>query len=467
MANNLIVNTVSRPHLVGTSSDQGSNTAKGAVLITPGTGTGTPAISEGCMFNIAAATFTDEATAASGTATAFAAYALQRPTLAAEAASVTTTSAATLYIANAPAAGTNQTLTNAYALWVDAGAVKFDGALSTGGQLTLASGTAGAPGLAFTSDASLDSGLYLIGANNIGLTLAGTKSVDFAANLMAVTGAMTTTTSITAGNALTVTAGVLTLPVGLVGTPSLIFAGDTNTGLYQVAADRFGIAAGGALVLDVNGTTGSADTGISIVSQAAGSGIRVSTRGTNAAEDLFLDAKGTGILTLGSIATGGTKVSSPAVAAGVDTLTLVPGAHTAVVAEKSDLIASAHTNTITGSYATQRFNRFMTPTISAASALTVTTAATLYVEAAPAVAASAVITNSYALWVDAGDIRADNNIWTGTPAAFATTQPTGSHVFLGTLTAPVGAITQSSAIFASTTVMRKIIADGTASNIET
>ena len=54
----------------------------------------------------------------------------------------------------------------------------------------------------------------------------------------------------------------------------------------------------------------------------------------------------------------------------------------------------------------------------------------------------------------------------GTQANFGTTQPTNAIVFQGG-TAPAGAITTSSAIFASTTVMRKIIADGTVSNIET
>lgn len=42
----------------------------------------------------------------------------------------TVTNAATVYINNAPQPGTNATITNAYALWVDDGAARFDGALS-------------------------------------------------------------------------------------------------------------------------------------------------------------------------------------------------------------------------------------------------------------------------------------------------------------------------------------------------
>lgn len=54
----------------------------------------------------------------------------------------------------------------------------------------------------------------------------------------------------------------------------------------------------------------------------------------------------------------------------------------------------------------------------------------------------------------------------GTVSAFATTQPTNTLVCRAG-TAPAGAITTASALFASTTVLRKLIADGTASNVET
>jgi hypothetical protein len=92
---------------------------------TSGAKAGTPATT-GSITNFSAATFTDSATAGSGTATAYVAHALQRPTLAATNASVTTTDAATFYIANSPAAGTNETITSAWAVWVDDGAVRLD-----------------------------------------------------------------------------------------------------------------------------------------------------------------------------------------------------------------------------------------------------------------------------------------------------------------------------------------------------
>jgi hypothetical protein len=64
----------------------------------------------------------------------------------------------------------------------------------------------------------------------------------------------------------------------------------------------------------------------------------------------------------------------------------------------------------------------------------------------------------------AGDVKL------GTATAFGTTQPVAAVVMGGTSkggTAPVGAIATCGGVFASDTVVRKIIADGTASNVET
>lgn len=66
--------------------------------------------------------------------------------------------------------------------------------------------------------------------------------------------------------------------------------------------------------------------------------------------------------------------------------------------------------------------------------------------------------------VPAGDVKL------GTATAFASTQPVAAVVMGGTSKAgiaPVGAIATCGGIFASDTVVRKIIADGTASNVET
>lgn len=69
--------------------------------------------------------------------------------------------------------------------------------------------------------------------------------------------------------------------------------------------------------------------------------------------------------------------------------------------------------------------------------------------------------------ITAGDSRITaGNLRLGAVEAFATTEPT-SAVVMKTGTAPAGAITTSGGIFSSTTVVRKIIADGTVSNVET
>lgn len=65
----------------------------------------------------------------------------------------------------------------------------------------------------------------------------------------------------------------------------------------------------------------------------------------------------------------------------------------------------------------------------------------------------------------AGDIRATAGNYRGGPVnAFATTEPTQA-VVLEAGTAPSGAITTSSGIYATATVLNKIIADGTASAV--
>jgi len=92
---------------------------------------------EGAWFNVASATMTDNVTAASGTASRFIAYSFQRPAVAAANSSVTTTNAATVFIASAPVAGDNMTLTNRWALWVDQGDVKFGNDIFASGSATI------------------------------------------------------------------------------------------------------------------------------------------------------------------------------------------------------------------------------------------------------------------------------------------------------------------------------------------
>lgn len=92
-----------------------SSTASQGFIMSPGTKSGTPGLN-GSFLNLAAATFTDSNTGASGTAAAWNGATLRAPTLAATNVTVTTTDASTLHIEAGPTAGTNETLTNAWAL---------------------------------------------------------------------------------------------------------------------------------------------------------------------------------------------------------------------------------------------------------------------------------------------------------------------------------------------------------------
>jgi hypothetical protein len=78
-----------------------------------------------------------------------------------------------------------------------------------------------------------------------------------------------------------------------------------------------------------------------------------------------------------------------------------------------------------------------------------------------------VFTAGTGLVVTAGDAKVTaGNVRLGVISTFATTEPT-SAVVMKTGTAPVGAITTSGGIYSSSTVVRKVIADGTNSNVET
>ena len=125
----------------GTTTAFNVDTTNGRV----GIGTSTPAATlqvsgaqatsafgtSGMALRINGATYTDTGTAASGTNAFAAGTSYGIPTFAATNTGVTYTNAATLYISDAPTAGTNVTLTNRYALYVAAGNSIFGGDITT------------------------------------------------------------------------------------------------------------------------------------------------------------------------------------------------------------------------------------------------------------------------------------------------------------------------------------------------
>ena len=181
-------------------------------LFTIGAKSGTPG-TNGQLATITASTFTDTNTAAAGTAAMYNGISIRQPTLAAANAGVITTKASTVYIENAPAAGSNETLTNAYALYVDAGKAQFDGDVQVEGT-ALFNGKTVAP----TTDPYLLANLNLsvvMSANAITIALktdAGTDPstsdpvyVRFRSATLATSG--TTKVGITSALSLTVSSG--------------------------------------------------------------------------------------------------------------------------------------------------------------------------------------------------------------------------------------------------------------------
>lgn len=84
----------------------------------------------GAQFRSAASTITDTSTASSATVAAANFNSFGIPTLATTNTTITYSDSATVYIAGVPAAGANTpTLTRPWAIWVDAGACRFDGNL--------------------------------------------------------------------------------------------------------------------------------------------------------------------------------------------------------------------------------------------------------------------------------------------------------------------------------------------------
>lgn len=149
----------------------GASAPNATLELTPGALAATPSLN-GTVIRVNGQTFTDNATAASGTSSSFAFSSFHAPTLAAANATVSTTDAATLRIAGAPIAGTNMTITMPMALWVDDGKTRLDGDLHANGNVVLGDQssdviTMNAAGIALGSDLNIDTGtLYVAGGTN-------------------------------------------------------------------------------------------------------------------------------------------------------------------------------------------------------------------------------------------------------------------------------------------------------------
>lgn len=135
--------------------------------------------------------------------------------------------------------------------------VAADGQTSMTGPLKAASGTVAAPSLTFASDP--DSGLYRIGANNLGVAVSGSKVLDVATTGLTVTGTVEGTTVKQNGfSLLPIGLGPLpwsglTAPTGWVFANGQSLSRTTYSDLWAFAETE--IAGGNALYTNGNGTT--------------------------------------------------------------------------------------------------------------------------------------------------------------------------------------------------------------------
>lgn len=125
--------------------------------------------------------------------------------------------------------------------------VAADGQTSMTGPLKAASGTVSAPGIAFASDTN--TGLYRIGADNLGIAANGAKVVDVATTGVSVTGDVAASGTVKQG-------GFSLLPVGVV----MPYAGSSAPDGYLLCDGASLVRADYAALFSAIGTTyGAAD----------------------------------------------------------------------------------------------------------------------------------------------------------------------------------------------------------------
>jgi hypothetical protein len=309
--------------------------------------------------NASLATVTRQFTAGGG------AFATQReivavaPTYAATGAE-TITEAATFAITGPPVAGTNMTLTNSYSFWVQSGLAQFDSVVHCESAARV---TPGALDAYFEVKTPADTGL-LSGTENVGIGLGGDANFGTVTRQFAP---------------------------GAIATQREILA----------VAPTYAFAALASVI------TTAATFAITNQPQA----------GTNAtitnAYALWVQA--------GKSQFAGSVTVAPAARTGTAPIVfqVVTPADTALTASTESILnqfggstaqATVTRQFATGALTTQRENLFVAPTYGFVGASTLTNAATVAISGAPVAGTNATITNSYSLWVQAGQSAFGGNI---------------------------------------------------------
>jgi hypothetical protein len=382
-----ITNTL---EVTGTSTFRGSiiagNTAVSAASWT----------TSGIQFRTSAITYTNTT---SGTAVSAVFNSFARPTLAASSA-LTTTNAATVYIDNSPAAGTNQTITNAYSLWVNSGNSLFGGPLTVNGATTLSS-TLGVTGVA-----TLSNDLILSGVS-------ATLSISGASARLVISNTTASTSSST---------GALQVAGGAYFGAASVFEGTLRVNAATTLANT----------LTVNGATSLTNTlgvtGVTTLSSnltLSGPSATLSISGTSARLTISNTTASTSSTTGALQVAGGAYFGAASLFAGnlTNNATIIAGNAPVTAASWTTsgiqfrTSANIYTNTGSASSSTVAsavFNSFARPTLAASNTgITTTNAATVYIDNSPVAGTNQTITNAYSLWVNSGNSLFGGNVGIG------------------------------------------------------
>jgi hypothetical protein len=380
-----------------------------------------------------AATYTNTSTAAAGTVALATFASFAQPTLAATNTGVITTNAATVYIAGGPINGTNQTITNAYALQIATGNSLFGGAINSTlatastSNITGALILSGGIGLSNTTDAtSTTNGGTITTAGGVAIaktlfvgTAYSVGGTAISAAAWGVNGIRTRHISATYTDTSTAAAGTAALATfASFAQPTLAATNTTVTttvastvyianapiaGLNQTIANAYAlqIAAGNSLFGGaINSTLATAST-----SNITGSLILTGGIGISNATDAISITNGGTITTAGGAAIAKTLFVGTAFAVGG---TAISAAAWGANGIRTRHIAATYTDTSTaaaGTAALATFASFAQPTLAATNTGVITTnASTIYIANAPVAGTNQTITNAYALHVAAGNV---------------------------------------------------------------
>lgn len=213
------------------------------------------------------------------------------------------------------------------------------------------------------------------------------------------------------------------------------------TGYTGTSTNSSGTSNNFVIIPTVSGQSGTAGYNALYINPAAGGG------GSGTKNLIYAALNSVERLSLGE--NGVFNLATGAVSGGVTGFTYTPGAHTAVTAMLVDFKVAAHTMTITGGFAGQIFSYFDSPTITAASGLTVDFATNVSIGMTNTTGSAVITTNTaLVLGTPAGAVTLNNAAGTHYSLFETTTQ----SYTLGTTTQVTSACGFAAATFGGQTI---------------